>query len=72
MTFNATGLLLASFAYLVLLFGIAWATEQSAKLRTWVRHPLVYTLSLGVFAGIWAIYGSVGMDVASGHDFIDY
>ena len=72
MTFNATGLLLASFAYLVLLFGIAWATEQSTRLRTWVRHPLVYTLSLGVFAGIWAIYGSVGMAVASGYDFIAY
>jgi len=72
MSFNATGLLLASFVYLLLLFGIAWATEQIPTLRSWVRHPLVYTLSLGVFAGIWAIYGAVGMAVESGYDFVAY
>lgn len=72
MTLNATGLLLASFAYLALLFGIAWTTEQTARLRAWVRHPLVYTLSLGVFTGIWAIYGAVGMATESGYDFIAY
>jgi len=72
MTFNAAGLLLASFAYLALLFGIAWATEHTPKLRAWVRHPLVYTLSLGVFAGIWAIYGAVSMAMESGYDFIAY
>ncbi|MDU0388741.1 hypothetical protein RWG53_23670, partial [Pseudomonas aeruginosa] len=26
-----------------------------------VRHPLVYTLSLGVYASAWAFYGTVGL-----------
>ncbi|HLT12772.1 MAG TPA: ATP-binding protein [Marinobacter sp.] len=72
MSFSATGLLLASLLYLVLLFGIAWTTERGTLLRRWVRHPLVYTLSLGVYAGIWAVYGAVGMAADSGFGFLAY
>src|SRR5690606_2217033 len=72
MSFSATGLLLASLLYLVLLFGIAWTTERGTLLRRWVRHPLVYTLSLGVYAGIWAVYGAVGMAAESGFGFLAY
>ena len=72
MSFSATGLLLASLLYLVLLFGIAWGTEQGTMMRRWVRHPLVYTLSLGVYAGIWAVYGAIGMAAESGYGFLAY
>ncbi|MBB5320793.1 ATP-binding protein [Marinobacter oulmenensis] len=72
MSFSATGLLGASLLYLLLLFGIAWGSEQSTLLRRWVRHPLVYTLSLGVYAGIWAIYGAVGLAAESGYGFLAY
>lgn len=72
MSFSATGLLLASLLYLMLLFGIAWGTERGTVMRRWVRHPLVYTLSLGVFAGIWAVYGAIGMAAESGYGFLAY
>ena len=48
MSFSATGLLLCSLLYLMLLFGIAWVTERGMLPRHWVRHRLVYSLSLGV------------------------
>ena len=50
---------------LLLLFGVAWITEQGLLPRHWVRHPLVYILSLGVYAGIWAVYAAVAMPVVS-------
>ncbi len=72
MSFSATGLLLASLLYLSLLFGVAWVTEQGLLPRHWVRHPLVYSLSLGVYAGIWAVYAAVGMAAESGYGFLAY
>ncbi|WP_150994265.1 MULTISPECIES: ATP-binding protein [Marinobacter] len=72
MSFSAPGLLLASLLYLILLFGIAWITEKGVLPRGWVRHPLVYTLSLGVYAGIWAVYAAVGMAAESGFGFLAY
>ena len=70
MSFSASSLLAASFLYLLLLFGIAWITERGILPRSWVRHPLVYTLSLGVYAGIWALYGSVGAAAEYGYGFL--
>ncbi|MEC7815166.1 MAG: ATP-binding protein [Pseudomonadota bacterium] len=72
MSFNATGLLLASLLYLVVLFGIAWATDRGSSPRRWVRHPLIYILSLGVYAGIWAVYGAIGMAADTGYGFLAY
>ncbi len=54
-------LLAAGVAYLGLLFVVAEVAERSAWVRTrWVRHPLVYSLSLCVYATSWTFYGSVG------------
>jgi PAS domain S-box-containing protein len=72
MSFSASSLLAASFLYLLLLFGIAWITERGVLPRSWVRHPLVYTLSLGVYAGIWAVYASVGAAAEYGYGFLAY
>ncbi|KEF30320.1 MAG: PAS domain S-box protein [Gammaproteobacteria bacterium] len=72
MSFSATGLLFASLLYLMLLFGVAWITERGSIPRHWVRHPLVYTLSLGVYAGIWAVYAAVGVAAESGYGFLAY
>ena len=72
MSFSASGLLFASLLYLGVLFGIAWITERDILPRHWVRHPLVYTLSLGVYAGIWAVYASVGLAAESGYGFLAY
>jgi PAS domain S-box-containing protein len=72
MSFSASGLLVASFLYLLLLFGIAWVTDRGLLPRSWVRHPLIYTLSLGVYAGIWAVYASVGAAAEYGYGFLAY
>lgn len=72
MSFSATGLLFASLLYLLVLFGIAWITERGVLPRHWVRHPLVYTLSLGVYAGIWAVYAAVGVAAETGYGFLAY
>ncbi len=72
MSFDPSSLLLASLLYLLLLFGIAWITERGLLPGRWVRHPLVYTLSLGVYAGIWAVYAAIGVAADSGYGFLAY
>lgn len=62
-------LLLVIVGYLVLLFGLAsWAERHSSN--RWVRHPLVYMLSLGVYCSAWTYYGSVGIAATKGMDFL--
>ena len=53
-SFSLTQLILISVTYLSTRFGIAWITERGYVPRRLVRHPLVYTLSLGVYASAWA------------------
>ncbi len=66
------GVLLLGLGYLALLFGCGFAVE-----RGWVpvhitRHPIVYTLALGVYASAWAIYGSVEMAANAGFGYLAY
>lgn len=70
MSFNLTQLILISFAYLLVLFGVAWITERGYVPRRLVRHPMVYTLSLGVYASAWAFYGTVGLAYQYGYGFL--
>lgn len=54
-------LLLVGVAYLGLLFVVAEAAERSVLVRSrLVKHPLVYSLSLCVYATSWTFFGSVG------------
>jgi Na+/proline symporter/signal transduction histidine kinase len=57
-------------AYLALLFFIAHATEKGWFPDALVRHPLVYALSLGVYATSWSFYGSVGFAQEQGYNFL--
>ena len=54
--------------YLVLLFAIAHGGNGLVPRRV-VRHPLVYILGLGVYAGIWAVYAAVGLAAETGPGF---
>jgi len=72
MSFSAASLLVTSLIYLIILFAIAWVTEKGFLPRHWVRHPVVYTLSLGVYAGIWAVYAAVGVAAETGYGFLAY
>jgi len=56
--------------YLGLLFLIAWSADRNLLSPALVRHPLVYSLSLGVYATSWTYYGSVGLADRSGFVFL--
>src|SRR5512143_2591972 len=70
MTIELWQLFLAAFAYLFVLFLIAYATERSWLPRRLVNHPLIYVLSLGVYATSWSFYGSVGFAASHGYNFL--
>jgi Na+/proline symporter/signal transduction histidine kinase len=70
MSFELGHLFFAGVIYLLLLFFIAYATEQGWISRRIVRHPLTYTLSLGVYATSWTFYGSVGFAKTQGFNFL--
>ncbi|AHK78899.1 histidine kinase [Ectothiorhodospira haloalkaliphila] len=57
-------------AYLALLFFIAHATERGWLPSALVRHPMVYVLSLGVYATTWTYYGSVGFAQSEGYNYL--
>jgi PAS domain S-box-containing protein len=63
-------LFLAAVAYLGLLFLIAYAAEEGWLPAGVARHPLTYTLSLGVYATTWSFYGSVGLAANQGYSFL--
>ncbi|OEY66514.1 ATP-binding protein [Marinobacter sp. X15-166B] len=72
MSFSPSALLIISLFYLALLFAVAHLTERGIVPRAIARHPITYVLSLGVYAGIWAIYGAVGMAADTGYGFLAY
>ena len=66
------GVLLLGLGYLALLFGCGFAVERGWVPVRITRHPIVYTLALGVYASAWAIYGSVEMAAHAGFGFLAY
>ena len=63
-------IVLASAAYLGLLFAVAWYADRRADAgRSLIASPYVYALSLGVYATSWTFYGSVGRAAATGIGF---
>ena len=61
----------ASFAYLGLLFAIAYYADQRAdRGRSVIANPYVYSLSLAVYATAWTFYGSVGRAAVDGVGFL--
>ncbi|MFZ3154263.1 sensor histidine kinase [Pseudomonas sp.] len=69
-SFSLSQLILISAAYLLILFGVAWISEHGLIPRRIIRHPLTYTLSLGVYASAWAFYGTVGLAYQYGYGFL--
>jgi Na+/proline symporter/nitrogen-specific signal transduction histidine kinase len=60
-----------SLAYLGALFGIAyWADKRAGAGRSVIANPLVYALSLSVYATSWTFYGSVGRAASDGVGFL--
>ena len=62
---------LAIVSYIALLF---WMARRGDRVRfiadSWVRHPIVYALALGVYCTSWTFYGLVGTASVSTWQFI--
>src|SRR5580765_7133184 len=64
-------IVLVAFAYLGLLFGIAYYADQRADAgRSVIDNPTSYALSLAVYATAWTFYGSVGRAAGDGIGFL--
>ncbi len=64
-------IVVTSFAYLGLLFAIAYYADQRADAgRSVIASPYIYSLSLGVYATAWTFYGSVGRAAGDGVGFL--
>src|SRR5947209_8399413 len=62
---------LASFGYIGLLFAIAYYADRRAREgRSVIATPVIYSLSLAVYATAWTFYGSVGRAAHDGVGFL--
>lgn len=72
MSISLSQLVFIGLTYLFTLFFTAYVVEKGWIPRRIVQHPVVYVLSLGVYASAWAFYGSVGMAYTYGYGFLAY
>ncbi len=64
-------IVVASFAYLGVLFAIAsYADRRADQGRSVIANPYIYSLSLAVYATAWTFYGSVGRAAGDGIGFL--
>ena len=68
---HETAIILIAFAYLGVLFAIAYYADERADAgRSVIASPYVYSLSLAVYATAWTFYGSVGRAASDGVGFL--
>src|SRR6266571_4043034 len=68
---HETAIVLIAFAYLGVLFAIAYYADERADAgRSIIASPYVYSLSLAVYATAWTFYGSVGRAASDGVGFL--
>jgi Na+/proline symporter/nitrogen-specific signal transduction histidine kinase len=64
-------IIVTSFAYLGLLFAIAYYADKRVDSgRPVIASPYIYSLSLAVYATAWTFYGSVGRAASDGVGFL--
>lgn len=65
-------LILFCLSYVVLLFAVAFGADRAARLGrgSWLRSPIVYTLSLSIYCTAWTFHGAVGFAARSGLEFV--
>src|SRR6056297_1230736 len=65
-------LVLVCLTYVAFLFAVAFAADHAARRGrgTWLRSPVVYTLSLSIYCTAWTFYGAVGFAARSGLEFV--
>ena len=63
--------IVSSFAYLLLLFAVAyWADRRAQAGRSVIANPWTYALSLAVYCTAWTYFGSVGRAASGGVWFL--
>lgn len=68
---DSASVVLASFAYLGLLFAVAaWADRRALAGRSVIGNAWVYALSMGVYCTAWTYFGSVGRAASGGVWFL--
>ncbi|MFW6345949.1 MAG: ATPase, partial [Halomonas sp.] len=72
MNASLAGIFALGTGFLLALFLCALAVERGWIPTRITRHPLVYTLALGVYASAWAIYGSLELASTSGYGYLAY
>lgn len=72
MIFELSHVALIGISYLLLLFGIAWITERGWIPESVTSHPIIYVLSLGIFASAWAFYGVIDLAFSYGYGALAY
>ena len=72
MTFSLAQILLFIVAYLTGLFAVAHLADRGIIPERITRHPAVYVLSLGVFAGAMASNGVIALAHQYGYNFMLY
>src|SRR6056297_2121651 len=65
-------LVLVCLLYVAFLFAVAFGADRAARRGrgTWLRSPVVYTLSLSIYCTAWTFYGAVGSAARSGLEFL--
>ncbi len=72
MKFELSHITLLGIAYLVTLFGIAYATNRGWIPSRITRHPVTYILSLGIFFSAWSFYGIIDLSYQFGYGALTY
>ena len=72
MSFSLTQILLFIIVYLTGLFGVAYLADRGIITERITRHPAIYVLSLGVFAGAMASNGVIDLAHRFGYNFMLY
>ncbi len=70
MSIDLSTLFFLGVTYLLLLFGAAYITDRGWLPERLVRHPVIFVLSLGVYASVWTFYGAIGMAYKYGYSFL--
>lgn len=68
---NPGFILFVSFAYMGMLFAVAYYGDRRADAgASVIANPYIYSLSLAVYCTAWTYYGSVGLAARHGPDFL--
>lgn len=68
---NLSVIIVASLAYISLLFFIAWWVDKKAAAgKSFVDNAYIYALSLAVYCTAWTFFGSVGRAATGGLSFL--